>query len=55
MVKAGDFDRILLRPCSTVLQLLGQELTLRRVGRLDCGSQPGHPVHWACSTIQELP
>jgi ABC-2 type transport system permease protein len=34
MVKAGDFDRILLRPRSTVLQLLSQELTLRRVGRL---------------------
>src|SRR5207302_2001112 len=33
-VKTGDFDRILLRPRSTVLQLLGQELTLRRVGRL---------------------
>ncbi len=33
-VKAGDFDRVLLRPRSTVLQLLGQELTLRRVGRL---------------------
>jgi ABC-2 type transport system permease protein len=33
MVKAGDFDRLLLRPRSTVLQLLGQELTLRRVGR----------------------
>ena len=34
MLKAGDFDRLLLRPRSTVLQLLGQELTLRRVGRL---------------------
>jgi ABC-2 type transport system permease protein len=33
MVKAGDFDRLLLRPRSTVLQLIGQELTLRRVGR----------------------
>jgi ABC-2 type transport system permease protein len=33
-VKSGDFDRILLRPRSPVLQLLGQELTLRRVGRL---------------------
>src|SRR5829696_2778435 len=32
-VKAGDFDRILLRPRSTVLQLIGQELTLRRVGK----------------------
>lgn len=34
IVKSGEFDRILLRPRSTVLQLLGQELTLRRVGRL---------------------
>jgi ABC-2 type transport system permease protein len=34
IVKAGDFDRILLRPRSTVLQLLGYELTIRRVGRL---------------------
>jgi len=33
MVKAGDFDRLLTRPRSTVLQLAGQELTLRRVGR----------------------
>jgi ABC-2 type transport system permease protein len=37
MVKAGDFDRILLRPRSTVLQLLGQELTVRRVGRFAQG------------------
>lgn len=36
-VRAGDFDRILLRPRSTVLQLLGQELTVRRVGRLAQG------------------
>jgi ABC-2 type transport system permease protein len=36
-VKAGDFDRILLRPRSTVLQLIGQELTLRRVGRFAQG------------------
>jgi ABC-2 type transport system permease protein len=34
MLKAGDFDRVLLRPRSTVLQLLGHELTIRRVGRL---------------------
>ena len=33
-VKGGDFDRMLLRPRSTVLQLAGQELTLRRVGRV---------------------
>ena len=37
MIKAGNFDRLLLRPRSTVLQLLGQELTLRRVGRLTQG------------------
>ncbi len=33
-VKNGDFDRVLLRPRSTVLQLAGVELALRRVGRL---------------------
>ena len=33
MVKAGSFDRLLLRPRSTALQLAGQELTLRRIGR----------------------
>jgi len=33
-VKAGDFDRLLLRPRSTVLQLAGQELVLKRVGRV---------------------
>ena len=37
IVKAGDFDRVLLRPRSTVLQLLGYELTLRRAGRLTQG------------------
>lgn len=37
LVQAGDFDRILLRPRSTVLQLLGHELTLRRIGRLALG------------------
>jgi ABC-2 type transport system permease protein len=34
MVKSGDFDRLLLRPRSTVLQLMGTEFTLRRFGRL---------------------
>jgi viologen exporter family transport system permease protein len=37
LVKAGDVDRMLLRPRSTVLQLLGHELTIRRVGRLAQG------------------
>jgi len=34
MVKSGEFDRLLLRPRSTVLQLLGRELQLIRVGRI---------------------
>jgi ABC-2 type transport system permease protein len=34
LVKTGGFDRVLLRPRSTVLQLLAQELMLRRAGRL---------------------
>src|SRR5262245_2767365 len=33
MVNAGDFDRMLVRPRSTLLQVLGCELTLRRIGR----------------------
>ena len=34
LVKSGGFDRLLLRPRPTALQLAAQELTLRRVGRL---------------------
>jgi ABC-2 type transport system permease protein len=33
LVKSGDFDRLLVRPRSAALQLLGSELTLKRVGR----------------------
>ena len=33
LVRHGEFDRYLLRPRSTVLQLLGYQFTLRRVGR----------------------
>jgi ABC-2 type transport system permease protein len=33
-LKSGEFDRLLLRPRGTVLQLMGHELTLRRIGRL---------------------
>jgi ABC-2 type transport system permease protein len=36
-VKTGDFDRLLVRPRSTVLQLLGYELRLTRIGRLAQG------------------
>jgi ABC-2 type transport system permease protein len=34
LVNSGGFDRVLLRPRSTVLQLLAQDLMLRRAGRL---------------------
>jgi ABC-2 type transport system permease protein len=37
LIKTGDFDRVLLRPRSTVLQLIGYELTLKRIGRLTQG------------------
>src|SRR5713226_1001034 len=33
-VKTGTFDRLLLRPRATALQLLGHELRLTRAGRL---------------------
>ena len=36
-MKTGDFDRLLLRPRTTALQLAGHELALRRVGRLLLG------------------
>jgi len=34
LIKSGDFDRILIRPRSPALQILGQEFQLMRVGRL---------------------
>lgn len=37
MVKSGDFDRLLLRPRSTALQVAGQEFQIMRVGRFAQG------------------
>ena len=34
LVKTGDFDRLLLRPRSTVLQVIGTEISLMRIGRI---------------------
>ena len=34
MVAGGDFDRVLVRPRSAVLQLLGRDLAVRRLGRV---------------------
>jgi ABC-2 type transport system permease protein len=48
-VRTGDFDRLLLRPRSTVLQLLGTEFTLKRMGRF---SQGLLVLGWALATLQ---
>ncbi|MBN1348725.1 ABC-2 family transporter protein, partial [candidate division KSB1 bacterium] len=37
LVKSGDFDRLLLRPRSTALQVAAQEIQLFRVGRFAQG------------------
>lgn len=37
LVRSGQFDRLLLRPRSLVLQLLGHEISLRRFGRFAQG------------------
>lgn len=43
-VRSADFDRILLRPRSTVFQLLAQDTQLRRIGRM---LQAGVVLAWA--------
>ncbi|MHB1002136.1 MAG: ABC transporter permease [Armatimonadota bacterium] len=48
MVKGGDFDRLLLRPRSTVLQLFGQELQFMRIGKFLQGLTI---LIWASSTL----
>ena len=37
MIRTGDFDRVLLRPRSVLLQLAARDFALRRVGRLATG------------------
>jgi ABC-2 type transport system permease protein len=48
-VKTGNFDRLLLRPRSVVLQILGHELALRRIGRF---LQGAIVFGWAMSALQ---
>ena len=48
MIKSGDFDRLLLRPRTTVLQLLGTEFTLKRIGRFFQGFAV---MGWSLSTL----
>ena len=49
MVKSGDFDRLLVRPRWTALQVIGQEITLRRIGRL---AQGAVVLMWGFSALQ---
>ncbi|BAY10824.1 ABC transporter permease [Calothrix sp. NIES-2098] len=48
IIRNGDFDRLLLRPRTTVLQLLGTEFTLKRIGRF---SQGIVVMAWSLSTL----
>jgi ABC-2 type transport system permease protein len=48
LVKQGDLDRLLLRPRSLLLQLVGHELTLRRIGRLVQGAAV---LAWAAAAL----
>jgi ABC-2 type transport system permease protein len=50
MVQSGDFDRLLLRPRGTALQVAGQEITLMRVGRLAQGLVV---LLWAAGALKE--
>ena len=57
MVKSGDFDRLLLRPRSTALQVGSRELTLMRVGRLAQGlvvllwASAALGLHWSVGRV----
>ncbi|HVK04771.1 MAG TPA: ABC-2 family transporter protein [Armatimonadaceae bacterium] len=48
VVKAGDFDRLLLRPRPTALQVAGSEFQFLRVGRLTTGLLA---LGWAASAV----
>ncbi|KKK77007.1 hypothetical protein LCGC14_2857910, partial [marine sediment metagenome] len=48
LVKGGGFDRMLLRPRSTVLQVAAQEVQLMRIGRF---SQGMIVLLWAASAL----
>ncbi len=47
-VRTGDYDRLLLRPRPTLLQLMGQDFQLRRLGRL---AQALAVLVWALATV----
>jgi ABC-2 type transport system permease protein len=49
MIKSGNFDRVLLRPRNTVLQILGQEIKFTKVGRF---AQGFCVLLWGANTLQ---
>lgn len=59
-VRTGNFDRLLLRPRATALQLLGHEMRLARLGRLMQGAvvlaiaTPLAGIHWSASSAAIL-
>jgi ABC-2 type transport system permease protein len=49
VVKRGDFDRLLVRPRSTALQVAGQEFQFLRIGRIGLGVVM---VVWAAAALK---
>ena len=57
LIKWGEFDRMLLRPRSTVLQMMGYQFTLKRIGRFSQGliiliiGAAGLQVEWTVGKV----
>ncbi|MHC4788852.1 MAG: ABC transporter permease [Planctomycetota bacterium] len=49
MVRSGEFDRVLLRPRTAALQIMGRELQLMRIGRF---SQGVIVLLWAAGALE---
>jgi ABC-2 type transport system permease protein len=49
MIRSGEFDRVLLRPRTTVLQIVGREVQIMRVGRI---AQALVVLLWAATALQ---
>ncbi|MHA6485342.1 ABC transporter permease [Paenibacillus sp. strain BS8-2] len=51
LVAGGDFDRLLVRPRSTVVQVLGSKFEFTRIGRL---MQSGIVLVWSISNLPQI-
>jgi ABC-2 type transport system permease protein len=61
-IRRGEFDRVLLRPVSAFIQILGNDFKLRRLGRLTQGVlgfafalRLLPPLHWTAARLAILP